>query len=179
MGLFGFGTIIFIVMNIFTSSNIDINSNLNGNNANNTSLAHRYSIMRGPAPANHSHSSLFILINDKLLDLSSKDFQNQDLLMHFENNNSVMLHQHDRREWLGPFFESLNMSFSQSCFILSNKQSFCNNFDNALMFFVNGKPNSQFQHYTPRNNDTLLIAYMSKDTSFDSIEDLLENVSAV
>lgn len=77
--------------------------------------------MEAPAPANHSHSSLFILINDKLLDLSSEEFQNQDLLMHFEKNNPVTLHQHDRREWLAPFFESLNMSFSRSCFILNDR----------------------------------------------------------
>lgn len=99
--------------------------------------------------------------------------------MHFEKNNPITLHQHDRREWLSPFFESLNMSFSRSCFILGDKQSFCNNFDNELRFFVNGKPNNQFQHYTPRNNDIILIAYVNKNISFDNIKDLLENASAV
>lgn len=62
MGLLGFGALIFIFMNIFTSSNFDSNSNLNGDNANNTKLAHRYNNMKGPPPANHSYSSLFILI---------------------------------------------------------------------------------------------------------------------
>lgn len=180
VGLLGFGALSFIFMNIFfTSSNTAITSSLNNDITDNATSAHRYNDIKGPSPTNHSHSSLFILVNDKLLDLSSEDFQNQDLLMHFEKNDSVTLHQHDRREWLGPFFESLNMSFSKSCFIINNKQSFCNNFNNELRFFVNGKPNSQFQHYTPRNNDTILIAYVNKNISIGDLKSLLGNMTTI
>ncbi|HJT46942.1 MAG TPA: hypothetical protein VJ729_02080 [Nitrososphaeraceae archaeon] len=114
------------------------------------------------ANANHAHAALMVFVNGKPLDFSSPKYQNLDLLMHFENNSGFILHKHARFAWLGPFFESLNMTFAQNCLTLDNDSSYCSNFNNQISFWVNGKLNDKFEHYSPNDRDRILITYGNK-----------------
>ena len=53
---------------------------------------------------------------------------------------------------------SLNITFNASCFI-TELESYCNNLQKRIRFFINGKENFQFDFYEPRNIDRLLITY--------------------
>ena len=106
----------------------------------------------------HAHATLAVFVNGYMLNFSFSKYQNRDMLMHFENGDGFTLHKHSRSTWLGPFFESLNMSLGKNCLVM-NSLSYCSNFENQLMFFVNGTENNQFEHYVPRNGDRILVSY--------------------
>jgi hypothetical protein len=92
--------------------------------------------------------------------------------MDFENRDGFPLHKHARFAWLGSFFESLNMSFAQNCLIVSNGSSYCSNFNNQIAFLVNGKANDQFEHYIPKDGDTILISYDNNDDLHKQLDSL-------
>lgn len=107
----------------------------------------------------HAHAAFMIFVNGKAVDFSDKKYQNQDILTHFENGDGVTLHNHSRKAWLGMFLQTLNMTLAKNCLTLDNGSSYCSDFDNQISFVVNGKQNSQFQHYIPKDGDRILISY--------------------
>ena len=146
--------------------------------------------MSGPAPVEslnqsadkladnytrHVHAALMMFVNGELRDFSAQKYQDQDLRIHFENGDGFTLHKHDRSSWLGPFLESLNMTLADNCLTLTNGSSYCSNFDNQIRFLVNGVPNNDFQHYTPRDGDRILISY-GKDSD---VEAQLDQLNAI
>jgi hypothetical protein len=92
--------------------------------------------------------------------------------MDFENRDGFPLHKHARFAWLGSFFESLNMSFAQNCLIVSNGSSYCSNSTIRSHFLVNGKANDQFEHYIPKDGDTILISYDNNDDLHKQLDSL-------
>ena len=120
----------------------------------------------------HVHTALMMFVNGELQDFSAQKYQDQDLRMHFENGDGFTLHKHDRSSWLGPFLQSLNMTLANNCLTLANGSSYCSDFDNQIRFFVNGVPNNDFQHYSPRDNDRILISY-GKDIDVEAQLDQL------
>lgn len=120
----------------------------------------------------HIHAALLVFVNGKTIDFSDTKYQNQDLLTHLENGDGVTLHNHSRSAYLGMFFKSLNVTFAKNCLILNNGLSYCSDFDNQISFFVNGKPNPQFQHYTPNDGDRILVSY-GKPEQIKSEQDIL------
>jgi hypothetical protein len=120
----------------------------------------------------HFHAALMMFVNGALQDFSAQKYQDQDLRIHFENGDGFTLHKHDRSSWLGPFLESLNMTLANNCLTVANGSSYCGNFDNQIRFFVNGASNSDFQHYSPRDEDRILISY-GKDSDVEAQLDQL------
>jgi hypothetical protein len=116
-------------------------------------------LVGGSVNESHAHAALLVFVNGKILNFSTPKYQKRDLLMDFENGDGFTLHKHARFAWLGPFFESLNMSFAQNCLTLSYGSSYCSNFNNQIAFLVNGKANDQFEHYIPKDGDRILISY--------------------
>lgn len=51
------------------------------------------------------------------------------------------------------------MSLDNNCLQIANGTSYCSNFDNQIVFLVNGMANGEFQHYTPKDGDKILISY--------------------
>ena len=111
----------------------------------------------------HAHATLAVFVNGNVLNFSSGKYQNRDMLMHFEGGDGFTLHKHSRSAWLGPFFESLNMSLGKNCLVISNGSSYCSNIENQVMFFVNDTKNNQFEHYVPGNGDRILVSYGPPD----------------
>lgn len=111
----------------------------------------------------HGHAELTVSVNGKTLDLSGPEYQNRNIGIHLEDNDGSTLHIHDRSAWIGLFLESIGMSLKDNCLKIPNGTSYCSNFDNQVVFLVNGNVNGEFQHYTPKSEDKILISYGSKE----------------
>lgn len=111
----------------------------------------------------HTHAAFMVFVDGKAVDFSGNEYQNKDLLTHFENGDGVTLHNHSRKAWLGMFLQTVNMTLANNCLTLDNGSSYCSDFDNQISFVVNGKANSQFQHYVPKDGDRILISYGNPD----------------
>jgi hypothetical protein len=131
----------------------------------------------GEPRSQHDHASIAVFINGNPLNFSHPKFQNQDLLMHFEGGNSFTLHKHAKKSWLGPFFESLNITFAQNCFVIKdNGSSYCSNFDKQISLYVNGEVNNMFQHYVPKDGDKILLSYGGSKKQIDKQLHLLDSI---
>lgn len=124
----------------------------------------------------HAHAAFMVFVKDKALDFSNEKYQNQDLLTHFENGSGVIFHNHSRVAWLGTFLETLNMTLAKNCLTLDNGSSYCSDFDNQVSFVVNGKQNTQFQHYVPKDGDRILISYGKAEQTKSEL-DILNSVA--
>jgi len=89
-------------------------------------------LVGGLANESRSHDDLMVYIG-KVLNFSTPQYQKRDLLMDFENRDSLTLQACKIcMAWI--FFESLNMSFAQNCLIVSNGSSYCSNFNTHRIF---------------------------------------------
>ena len=131
---------------------------LDDNNNKGTTTAEN-SLNKSNPLMSHGHAELTILINGKPLDLSLPQYQNKSIAISLENNSGSILHIHDRDAWMGLFLESIGMSLDNNCLRLSNGTSYCSSLDSQIIFMVDGMVNGEFQHYTPKDGDKLLINY--------------------
>ncbi len=74
-----------------------------------------------------------------------------------------VLHMHATGVPLSLFFESLGMSFSKDCLLVSNSQHLCTDGTNSIKFFVNGNPNLEFGEFVFKDGDRILISYGARD----------------
>ncbi len=54
--------------------------------------------------------------------------------------------------------ESIEMKFSKDCFF-DGTANFCNDGKNTLKFYVDGKPDSEYENYVFKDLDKILISY--------------------
>jgi hypothetical protein len=83
--------------------------------------------------------------------------------IHVHDLDGSVIHKHMSGITLDYFFDSLNMSFNSTCFVLDNGTAYCNNKNNTLSFYVNGEQNIQFEQYEFHDLDKLLITYGTND----------------
>ncbi|WP_337861808.1 hypothetical protein [Nitrososphaera sp.] len=108
---------------------------------------------------NHGHAELTVLVNGDKLDFSKPEYQNKSIRIHLEDNDGSTLHIHDRSTRIEVFFESVGMSLDNNCLQIQDGTSYCSNFDNQIIFSVNGMANAGFQYYIPANGDTIVVSY--------------------
>ncbi len=114
--------------------------------------------------AEHSHSDLAVYLDGKKIDFSLAKYQSEEgkeknEWLHLHDGNGKILHKHKRGVTIGEFFQSLGMSFSKECFVTDAGSRYCNGAGKTLKFFVNGKLNSEFGSYEPKDLDKLVISY--------------------
>lgn len=90
------------------------------------------------------------------------------------HNAGDILHMHASGVPLWVFFESIGMDFSKECITLNANEKFCNNEAKTLKFYVNGKQNSAFEDYAPKDEDKILISYGAE--SQEEIKGQLDSV---
>ena len=115
----------------------------------------------------HIHVDFKVYLNGEMVDFNQKKYFVKSAFAHVEseeNNEETgdVLHIHAKGVPLWLFFESLGMEFSSECFKLENAQ-FCDNDNSKLRIFVNGAENNQFENYTPKSLDKILITYGDGD----------------
>lgn len=94
--------------------------------------------------------------------MSSKD-DIQSNFVHLHDGDGEVVHKHLAGITLGTFFETLGMQFTSDCFTLDDGQAFCNDEENRLRLYVNGKRNFRYGDYEFFDLDQILITYGSED----------------
>lgn len=112
----------------------------------------------------HIHADFKVFINGKTIDFSDNEYYMKSSFMHLDDNQnkqdaSGVLHMHATGVPLWVFFKSIGMDFNKDCITLKNNEKFCNDGNKKLKFYVNGKPNSEFENYVFNNLDKILISY--------------------
>ena len=120
----------------------------------------------------HIHADWKVYINGKPLDLSDKSHMermknNQPIssFIHVDSGAPApektgdVLHMHATGIPLWVFFKSIGINFNKNCITLENNEKFCNDGNNKLNFFVNGKENNEFENYVFNDLDKILISY--------------------
>ena len=121
----------------------------------------------GKFGSDHAHGAIAIFVNNQKVDFSHDRYQLASKYIHFENHNSYLIHKHATGVPLEMLFVSLGMKISQQCITLNyyseNKNSFCTEEENSLLFFVNGVPyTSNISNYVISHDDRILISYGDK-----------------
>ena len=133
-------------------------------------LVRQYDV--GKYGSEHSHAALAVFINNQKLDFSLPPFQLASKYIHFENNNSYLIHKHAKGVPLEMLFSSLGMKISNDCLMWDylesgqiNTRKFCADEKNNLMFYVNGKAyDSEISQFVFKHDDQILISYGSSDS---------------
>ncbi|MCH8003237.1 MAG: protein-disulfide isomerase [Nanoarchaeota archaeon] len=117
----------------------------------------------GPWDSTHEHTAFLIFINGNVLDLSKPEYMVRARRVHIEGLDGIIIHKHATGITIGHFLETLGMGFDENCFVDDKGNSYCNNDDKNLKFYVNEKLNNDFDNYIIKDNDRLLISYGNED----------------
>jgi len=117
----------------------------------------------GPVGSTHEHSALLIIVNGNVFDLSGPEYMIRSRPVHIENLDGSVIHNHATGITIGHFLETLGLGFDKNCFRDDRRNSFCNDDEKNLKFYVNGKLNSDFNNYVIKDDNRILISYGSKD----------------
>ncbi|MBI2558517.1 hypothetical protein HYW20_04295 [Candidatus Woesearchaeota archaeon] len=130
----------------------------------------------------HIHADVKAYIDGKSMDFSQKKYQLASSFIHFEDGIGDVVHVHATGMTLGHLFRSLGMDFNNNC-IAAEGQSYCNDADKTLKFYVNGQPDKEFDNKAIRDLDKYLVSYGSDNEAqiqkqLDSVTSLAPKYSA-
>lgn len=121
----------------------------------------------------HEHADFKVFLNGKSFDFTKDKYQSSvdnplDPEAHLHDGIGHVIHKHRKGVTLEYFFETLNMRFSNNCFVTDDGTEYCNNDKNTLKFIVNGKENDKFETYEFSDLDKIIISYGPKDENLDN-----------
>jgi len=141
----------------------------------------------------HIHADWKIYINGKALDdtvleplsmdMSKMDNKMTSSFIHMDKgapapeNTGDLIHMHATGVPLWIFFKSVGMDFSKESLILPDGRKFSND-GKKLKFYVNGKPNSEWENYVFNDLDKIVISYGDENDltqQLNSITDFAKN----
>ena len=125
----------------------------------------------------HTHAALVMFIDDKPVDFAQEQFQLKSKYIHFENNNSYLIHRHATGVTLEMLFDSIGIKLTQDCIILSDERSYCNNDTHTIKLFVNKLEFTDISEYVPNHNDRILVSYSEK--SYNNIPEQLSYLESL
>lgn len=129
----------------------------------------------GQFGSEHSHAALAVFVNGDQLDFSHPQFQIQSKYIHFENDNSYLIHKHATNVPLDMLFASFGLMITEDCIELSyqmDANQHCIDRDNSMMFVVNGKNISNINLHEIRHNDRILISFGDSELISEQLEHL-------
>lgn len=129
----------------------------------------------GVLGSQHIHADWKIYINGEALDdtvleslamdMSEMDNSITSSFIHLDKGAlspekaGDIIHMHATGVPLWIFFKSIGMNFNNTCFVINNKEQYCNSGSKTLKFYVNGKPNNEWENYVFKDLDKILISY--------------------
>ncbi|MBI2598041.1 MAG: hypothetical protein HYW50_02495 [Candidatus Diapherotrites archaeon] len=130
----------------------------------------------------HAHADFLVHLGGERVDFAKEEYMSTPYMelnpfMDMHDLNPNVLHVHDEDGKLSDFFQSIGMEFSKECFELGEKK-FCNNENETLQFFVNGKPNQEFENYKPKDLDKILI-YFGEGAPSQEIFETISNQACI
>ncbi|MEK6891566.1 MAG: hypothetical protein AABX25_00105 [Nanoarchaeota archaeon] len=118
----------------------------------------------GPLSSIHIHADIKLYIDGQSIDFSQKKYQVATSYIHFEDGLGDVVHIHATRLTMGHLFKSLNGDFNNNCLTL-DEQTYCDDGNKKLKFYVNGKPNDEFGYYVMKDLDKVLVSYGTENDS--------------
>lgn len=121
------------------------------------SSAPKRGVMVIPEIEYHAHADFKVFVNGDEIDFSLPQYNVRNRYIHLHTDNDFggsVIHVENRESTMGEFFSSLGMKFSSTCFV-----EFCAAGGNTLKFYVNGLSSRDFENYTPKDIDRILISY--------------------
>ncbi|MDI6720981.1 MAG: hypothetical protein QMD85_01230 [Candidatus Aenigmarchaeota archaeon] len=115
----------------------------------------------------HIHADFKIYVNEEPINFANPYYYMKSSFIHLDDDENKekafsLLHMHATGVPLWIFFRSIGIDFSKNCISLPNEK-FCNNDQKTLKFYVNGKPNNEYENYVFKDGDKILISYGSED----------------
>lgn len=113
-----------------------------------------------PEQGYHVHADFKVFINGVEIDFSSPNYNVKNSRIHLHTDNDFggnVIHVEGESATLGEFFSSLGMKFNSTCFVIDRE--FCNTETKILKFYVNGEQNNEYDNYSPKDMDRMLISY--------------------
>lgn len=115
----------------------------------------------------HVHVDFLVVLNDSIINFSKEEFMSDEIhsknhgYVHLHNNIDNVIHFHKENLTLQTFFKSLDMNFTNSCFVTDDNSSYCKDSINSLNLYVNGSLIKDYQNYVPNDLDQILLLYGS------------------
>ena len=112
----------------------------------------------------HTHSDFKVYLGGVAVDFSQDKYMTSEEqlispFVHLHDGDGELIHVHYEGITLRQFFNSLKMDVNSSCFVLDDKTQYCNNNQNQLKLYVNGKQVTEIASYKPQDLDRILISY--------------------
>ena len=124
----------------------------------------------------HEHASLLTRILGYKQDYSSPSFQLQHRWIHFEEHDGTTIHRHSSGITLGYFFETLDITLDEDCYVMQDKREFCSNEEFSLKYFINREQVPSINDYILEDRDRILITF--GDETPEKIEEYLDELDA-
>ena len=134
-------------------------------------MADHYGV--GQFGSEHAHAALVVFVNGDMIDFSHPQFQIQSKYIHFENDNSYLIHKHATDVPLDMLFASFGLKITSDCIELGyqvDATQYCIDRDNSMKFLVNGKSHSDINLYEIRHNDRILISFGDSELIEEQLE---------
>jgi hypothetical protein len=125
----------------------------------------------------HHHSMFLVLLNGAQHNFTQQKHMLRAAEVHMENSYGIEIHTHATNVTLGYFFNTLNMTFNRTCFVLDDGTGYCNEDSHTLKFYVNGEPSSEYENHPTAEGEKYLIIY--GNDSEDTIQKWLRAVPDV
>src|SRR3989344_1162870 len=143
-------------------------------------LLERNSLEIGVVGELHYHTDFALYINGERYDFAqerymSKEDKSLSNFAHFHDRNGNLIHKHASGVTLGFFLETLDIKLNDTCLVLDDGASYCNEGNEELKMYVNGRYNDEFAKYDFHDEDRILLSY--GDESKQEIEEQLQSVT--
>lgn len=137
----------------------------------------------GSLRSTHKHADVKVHINGHAADFSQHKYQLASRFIHFEEGLGDVVHIHAIGLTIGHLFKSLGGDINNNC-ITFESQSYCREQNKTLRFYVNNKPNNEFDNYAIKDMDKVLISYGNEEEAeikkqLDSVTNLAPKYSSV
>jgi len=131
----------------------------------------------GSPGSTHIHQDLKMYINGEAIDFSQSKYQKPHVNahVHMEGGDGDIIHKHTTGVTMGFFLKSILITFDRNCLTIDTGEKYCNDGDKTLKFYVNGKPNADWEKYDLKDLDKFLISYGSE--SDEAIQQQLSSIT--
>ena len=109
---------------------------------------------------------------DKYMSTGNKSLSN---FAHLHDMKGNIIHKHASGITLGFFMETVGMKLNDTCLMIDDGTSYCDDGNKELKIYVNGKHNDEFAEHDIKDEDKILLSY--GDVSEEELQAQIESVS--
>jgi len=112
----------------------------------------------------HEHADFKVYLNNQHYNFTQEKYMSSEdnhlsPFIHLHDMDGEVIHKHASEITLDFLFESINMAFNSTCFVLDDGKEYCNQNDRTIKMYVNGIRNYEYEDYEFNDLDRILISY--------------------